>query len=274
MSIPPASTGAPSPQPYPALAARGSVAGWPETDHSVLRSLRNGTPADQEKALQELFLAYSQPIQRYIRHHWPLLPQEDIDDITSEFTTGCLTGDKPHFVTYDSDRPESRVRLRTYLCKILNHFLINHHRRARAQSRGGNQHFESLDTTQPAAHHEIPGAVSSPSDFFNSEAYDWHWAQHILGLAFTSLETGTDVSRDSLPALKPWILADPGEATLKELAQSLGRTHNALRAQLYRLRKAWRVAVRHAVAQTVSHPDEIDDELRHLAAILSRHLPE
>ena len=106
------------------------------------------------------------------------------------------------------------------------------------------------------------------------DAYDRHWAQHILSLAFNSLETGTDVTRAALPVLRPWILADPGDATLKEIARTSGRTHAALRAQLHRLRKTWRQAVRDAVAQTVSHPDEIDDELRHLAAVLSRHLPD
>ena len=45
----------------------------------------------------------------------------------------------------------------------------------------------------------------------------------------------------------------------------------ALEADLHRLRKEWRLAVRQAVAQTVSHPEDIDDELRHLAAVLSRH---
>jgi DNA-directed RNA polymerase specialized sigma24 family protein len=249
-------------------------AGWPETDHSALRNLRDGTPAEQEQALQKLFLSYSQPIRRYIRHHWPNLPQEDIDDISSEFATRCLTGTKAHFMTYDPDRSDRSVRLRTYLCTILSNFLINHHRHTHAQSRGGGRRFESLDTTKPAPHHEIPEATATSPDSVNIEAYDWHWAQHILSLAFASLESGTKVSREILPILKPWILADPGEATLKELAHSLGRTHAALRAQLYRLRKTWRQAVREAVSQTVSHPDEIDDELRHLAAVLSRQIPE
>ena len=89
--------------------------------------------------------------------------------------------------------------------------------------------------------------------------------------AFGALETGTPATREALAVLRPWILADPGDATLKEIARGMGRTHAALRAQLHRLRKTWRQAVRDAVAQTVPHADEIDDELRHLAAVLSRH---
>jgi RNA polymerase sigma-70 factor (ECF subfamily) len=246
----------------------GVVNGWPETDHPALQQLRDGSAAEQEAALDRLFMAYAQPVRHYIRQHWPLLPEADIDDVASEFTTHCLTGEKAHFLTYDPDR---RVRLRTYLCHILDHFLINYHRHSHAKFRGGDRKFESLDTANPAAHHERPDDDSPAGLSVNVNAYDRHWAQHILSLAFKALETGNDGTRSTLPALRPWILADPGDATLKELARDLGRTHAALRAQLHRLRKSWRQAVRQAVAQTVSHPDDVDDELRHLAAVLSHH---
>lgn len=245
---------------------------WPDTDHPALTKLRAGSAAEQEAALSQLFKAYAQPLRRYIRHHWPRLPEADIDDLAAEFATLCLTGEKAHFLTYEPDRAGPRVRLRTYLCTVLDNFLKNKHRHANARIRGGDRQFESLDTTNPAAHQERPAeGPGNPADF-DTEAYDRHWAQHILSLAFKALEAGSP--KDALPTLQPWILADPGDATLKELAASMGRTHAALRAQLYRLRKTWRQAVRDAVARTVSHPDEIDDELRHLAAVLGRHPPE
>lgn len=255
--------------PLPPPPAR-TAQGWPDTDHSALQSLRSGTAAERETSLRQLFIAYARPLRRYIRHHWPLLPEADIDDLASEFTTLCLTGEKAHFLSYDPEWQGSPARLRTYLCRILDHFLSNQRRHAHAQIRGGNRSFESLDTTNPAAHQETPADCHIPPGV-DIDAYDRHWAQHILSLAFASLENGTDINKASLPALRPWILADPGDATLKQIAHDLGRTHAALRAQLHRLRKTWRQAVRHAVAQTVSHPDEIDDELRHLAAVLSRH---
>lgn len=257
-------------QPADSPAPPGAGLGWPETDHPVLQKLRVGTEAEQQVALQQLFFAYSQPLRRYIRQHWPLLPEADIDDLTSEFTTLCLTGNKAHFLTYDPERDGPRVRLRTYLCRVLDNFLSNRHRHAHAQIRGGSRHFESLDTTNPASHQERPADCDSTPGV-DIDAYDRHWAQHILSLAFAAVESGSGPAQAALPALRPWILADPGDATLKELAKELGRTHAALRAQLHRLRKSWRQAVRKAVAETVSHPEEIDDELRHLAAVLAKH---
>jgi DNA-directed RNA polymerase specialized sigma24 family protein len=247
------------------------VAGWPETDHPALTKLRGGTAAEKGEALRQLFFAYSPPLRSYIRQHWPRLPEEDIDDLATEFTTLCLTGDKAHFLTYDPARTGAPARLRTYLCRLLDNYLRNQHRHASAQMRGGKRQFESLDTTNPAAHQERPALDSGSPLALDTNAYDRHWAQHILRLAFSALEAGTPATREMLPVLRPWILADPGDATLKEMANDMGRTHAALRAQLHRLRKSWRQAVRDAVAQTVPHPDEIDDELRHLAAVLSRH---
>ena len=245
--------------------------GWPETDHPALTKLRGGTAAEQGEALRQLFFAYSPPLRSYIRQHWPRLPAEDIDDLATEFTTLCLTGDKAHFLTYDPGRAGPPVRLRTYLCRLLDNYLRNQHRHASALMRGGQRQFESLDTTNPAAHQELPALDAGSPLALDTDAYDRHWAQHILRLAFSALEAGTPATREMLPVLRPWILADPGDATLKEMAKGVGRTHAALRAQLHRLRKTWREAVRDAVAQTVPHPDEIDGELRHLAAVLSRH---
>jgi hypothetical protein len=252
-------------------AASQDEPGWPDTDHPTLAALRSGTPQEKETALRTLFTAYSQPVRSYIRHHWPLLQDADVDDLTAEFIALCLTGGKAHFLTYDPDRTGFPVRLRTYLATVLDNFLRNHHRNAHAQVRGGNHHFESLDTIHPAAHQEAQAAGSGPPFVANGEVYDFHWALHIINASFCALEKDTPSTREWLPILRPWILADPGAASLKEIAHAKGTTHAAVRAQLYRLRKLWRQAVRHAVAQTVFDPTEVDDELRHLAAVLSRH---
>ncbi len=260
----PASAGAPPSPP------RMGAHGWPETDHSALRDLRDGTAAERDVALRALFAAYAQPVRSYIRRQWPQLAEADVDDLASEFATHCLTGPKAHFLTYDPARDGPGARLRTYLCRVLDNFLRNRHRHATALIRGGGHRFETLDTTNPAAHQEMPVDCQAPPGV-DIDGFDGDWAQHILALAFQSLETGPPATREMLPILRPWILADPGESTLKEIARELGRTHAALRAQLHRLRKSWRTAVREAVARTVPRPEEIDGELRHLAAVLARH---
>ncbi len=244
---------------------------WPETDHPALTTLRNGPAAEADAVLRRLFVAYSQPLRHYIRHQWPLLPETDIDDLVSEFLTLCLTGEKAHFLTYQPERESFPTRLRTYLRTILDNFLRNHHRSASARIRGGDRQFEALDTISPAAHQETPGNGVVPPPGVDTEAYDRHWAQHILSLSFLALENGTPATREWLPILRPWILADPGDSSLKEIATVKGCTHDCVRTHLHRLRKAWRKSVRDAVSKTVCRPEDIDDELRHLAAVLAKH---
>ena len=244
---------------------------WPDTNHPALSSLRHGSEADRQAALRLLFIAYTPPLRHYIHHHWPQMGQTDIDDLVAEFMTLCLTGEKAHFLTYDPWRNGSTARLRTYLRAILDNFIRNRHRNASTQVRGGGCRFESLDTIRPASHQEIPvDGVDSPRGL-DAEAYDRHWAQHVLSVSFRSLESGPPTHREWLPVLRPWIFADPGDTSLKQIATERGCTHAAVRTHLHRLRKAWRQAVRDAVAQTVADPAEIDDELRHLAAVLGRH---
>jgi RNA polymerase sigma factor (sigma-70 family) len=244
---------------------------WPETDHPTLRALRTGSAGEQEAALHKLFSSYAQPLRRYIRHHWPLLTETDIDDLVSEFLTLCLTGEKAHFLTFDPARPGPPPRLRTYLRSILDNFLRNHRRHSHAKIRGGDRKFESLDTIRPARHQETPAGGPNSPHHLDTETYDRHWAQHVLSLSFSTLENGTPAIRTWLPILRPWILADPGETSLKEIARQHGCTHDSVRTHLHRLRKALRKAVRDAVSQTVVDPAEIDDELRHLVAVLSRY---
>jgi predicted RNA-binding Zn ribbon-like protein len=47
-------------------------------------------------------------------------------------------------------------------------------------------------------------------------------------------------------------------------------TPNAIAVAVHRLREKYREAVRRQVAHTVSSPDQIEDELRHLSSVLAR----
>jgi RNA polymerase sigma-70 factor (ECF subfamily) len=244
---------------------------WPVTDHPILKALRSGSSADQETAFRKLFSTYTQPLRRYIRHHWPRLSETDIDDLVAEFLTLCLTGEKAHFLTFDPDRPGPQARLRTYLRTILENFLRNHRRHSNAKIRGGDRQFESLDTIRPAGHHDTTANGPVSATGVDIETYDRHWAQHIISVSFLALENGTPATREWLPVLRPWILADPGDTSLKQIARERSCTHDSVRTHLHRIRKTWRQAVREAVSHTVARPEDIDDELRHLAAVLSRH---
>ena len=62
--------------------------------------------------------------------------------------------------------------------------------------------------------------------------------------------------------------AHEAEEDLQSAAVRLGLTDGALRVATHRLRQQYREMIRDEVAQTVSHNDEIDDELAALMAAL------
>ena len=58
-----------------------------------------------------------------------------------------------------------------------------------------------------------------------------------------------------------------GEKTL-QVKIPAGTTEGTARVAVHRLRKRYREMFRAAVADTVSEPEEVDDEVRHLATVL------
>jgi len=54
-----------------------------------------------------------------------------------------------------------------------------------------------------------------------------------------------------------------------DLGESLGTTEAALKMAVSRMRQRYAELLRHEIANTVSGPDEVEDELRALMAALS-----
>jgi RNA polymerase sigma-70 factor (ECF subfamily) len=54
-----------------------------------------------------------------------------------------------------------------------------------------------------------------------------------------------------------------------ELASKLGVSEGTVKAAVHRLRQRYRHLLRDEIAQTVVEPAEVDEELRHLFAVLA-----
>ena len=65
-------------------------------------------------------------------------------------------------------------------------------------------------------------------------------------------------------------LADAGRAGIQEevLDAAFDLTAAVVKSRVWRLRKRWVELVREEVANTVQNPDEVDEEIRHLARFL------
>jgi len=71
-------------------------------------------------------------------------------------------------------------------------------------------------------------------------------------------------------ALKEWLTAERGSIPYGEIATALGTTEGAARVAVHRMRKQFRLLFRQTIAATVDPPGDVDEEMRHVVAVLSR----
>ena len=156
--------------------------------------------------------------------------------------------------------------LRSYLLTSLKHFLVSEHRRAVTLKRGKGQ--------QPVPLDELSGAERSdmePADHLTAErVYERRWALTLMEQVLRRLKdeyctAGNAALFDSLKKLLP---DEPGAPSRAEIATQLGMTDNALRQAFHRFRHRYQLLLREEISHTVAIASDIEDELRHLIAVL------
>jgi RNA polymerase sigma-70 factor (ECF subfamily) len=149
------------------------------------------------------------------------------------------------------------------------HFLANQRAAASCVKRGPDVIYEPITPeSDTAVGREIPDPAALPPD----ELFDREWALNVLHRALSHLEQDAEPggTGSQFHTLKPWLTGERPDLTQAQAAQSLGMAEGAVRVAIYRLRKRFRELVKLEIGHTVDASTTVDDELRHLAAILSR----
>ena len=76
--------------------------------------------------------------------------------------------------------------------------------------------------------------------------------------------------KQEFDCLKNWLTAERGGIPYAQIAATLATTEGAARVAVHRLRKRFRGLFRQSIAETVDGSGDVDAELRHLVAVLSR----
>ncbi len=233
---------------------------WFTTTHwSVVLSARESSP-QATAALEALCRTYWPPLYTYLRRRG--YGQHDAQDLTQAFITHLLAQDFLGYVRRDQGK------FRSFLLASLNNFLVNEHERASAQKRGGGVAFVPLDAndTEEWLGAE-PAATETAEDIF-----DRRWALTLLERAFARVrgEFETAGKLAQFEGLKTFLEGDVSHGDYKEAARELNTSAGAVAVAVHRLRQRYREALRREIAETVGTPEQVDDELRDLQAILSR----
>jgi DNA-directed RNA polymerase specialized sigma24 family protein len=166
---------------------------------------------------------------------------------------------------FDAVRRE-KGRLRSYLLVALKHFFTNERQRTRARKRGHGQQLISLDEILSHQRDELEPADTLTAD----QIYEQRWALTVLEQVFARLgdEFRANGRTPLFERLKELLADEPGHPSQAEIARELGVTENALKQAFHRLRERYRQILREEIVRTVASPGEIEDELRHLIAVL------
>jgi RNA polymerase sigma-70 factor (ECF subfamily) len=230
------------------------------TRWSVVLAARGDTSPEARTALETLCHTYWYPLYAYLRRMGQ--PPHDAEDLVQEFFARLL--EKDWLLAADPEKG----RFRTFLLVALKRFAAREWARTLAQKRGGAVTHVPLDTADAERRYAGEPVDSLAAD----DIYERRWAMTLLDQALENL--ATEYARAGKPeefaCLKRWLTADRGSIPYPELAVELGSSEGAMRVAVHRLRKRFRQIFREAIAGTLAEGENVDEELRHLVAVLSR----
>lgn len=219
----------------------------------VLAAGRRSSP-EADRALEELCRTYWYALYAYVRRRGHT--REDAEDLVQSFFLRVLEKNYLEGVTSE------KGKFRAFLLASLKHFLANEWDRAGRQKRGGHVTTLSLDWNDADTRYQIdPADQLSPDKLF-----DRSWAITLLERVLTRTRDEMTVENKAgeFDCLKPFLTVPGRSIPYSEVAAALGKTEAAARVAVHRLRHRYRQLLRDEIAQTLSHPEQVEEEMRAL----------
>ena len=236
------------------------IRGGSVTTHwSVVLAAGQGDAPDAQAALEQLCRTYWYPLYAFVRRLGHAPP--DAEDLVQSFFASVL--EKKSLRHADP----LRGRFRTFLLACLKNFMAKEWQRRRAGKRGGGTPVFSLDQLGPEA-------TLRPRKRPRLDAGTTLRPRVGVG----RVERVRDRLRDDyarrgqaqrFALLESFLPGETSELTYAEAGRQLGLSEGSVKAEVHRLKQRYRSWLRTMIAPTVTHLDEVDDELRALFAALS-----
>ena len=234
--------------------ARGM--GFHTTRWDLVLNSGNIDSPDFGKALAELCSIYWYPLYAFARYKG--LSEQDAQDLTQSFFLHLLEKRSLKEV-----RPE-KGRFRSFLLASFQNHISAYRQHACAAKRGGGCDVIYLDAQAPHERDRL-----EPTDDLTGETvFDAHWARFLLERVTIRLgeEFESTGKANVFERLRVYlnITGTEDADSYEEAAQELGLSLAGVKTQVCRLRKRFKIFLRHEVAQTVLDPGEIDAEIHAL----------
>jgi RNA polymerase sigma-70 factor (ECF subfamily) len=215
-------------------------------------------PDGSGEALARLCAAYWFPTYAYMRRRG--FTREAAEDLTQEFfacvlENGFLAGAR-----------RDRGRFRSFLLASVRNFLANEWDRTKAQKRGGNSVTFSLDfDAAEGRYHQEPFHELTPEALFERQ-----WAYALLDRVLGRLraEYAAKGQSEQFNRWKPCLYGEQERGAYHQIAIELEMSEAAVKTAVYRFRQRYAELVREEIGATVAKPDEVEEEIQHLLAVL------
>ena len=151
----------------------------------------------------------------------------------------------------------------------MKHFLVNEWERGSAQKRGGGQAMVSLD--EGATEGEQP-RIEVKDERTAERIFEQNWALTLLGRVRERLEAeyAAGQKAERFAQLEKFLPGEESNMTYAEAAARFGVAEGTIKSDVHRFKRRYRELLREEIANTVSSPAEIDEELRYLVTVLGR----
>lgn len=232
---------------------------FPTTQWTAVLAARNRSTSEARRALEILCQTYWHPLYAFVRRRG--YSADQAPDLVQSFLVRFLER------RYLDDVNRERGRFRCFLLASLQHFLSNEWDRERAKKRGGGVSPVPLFVETAERRYSL-----EPADTLTPELiFERQWAVAVLEQVQSQLRR--DFERAGKAAqfdcLSAFLTADD-PPSYADSADLLKMSEGALRVAVHRLRRRYGQMLRSALAETVSSPAELDEEIRFLRSALAK----
>jgi DNA-directed RNA polymerase specialized sigma24 family protein len=222
---------------------------FPATHWTEIATIRGAGNEEAEQALENLCRTYLPALENYLR--WVRNLPGDPHELANEFLAQFIHQDSLSRV----DR--SKGRFRNYLLGAIRNFL-----RTRWKSQAGVPVHVELDDSLM---HEDPDREALAQ-------FDRKFAEILVGNAIDAMRARFVGSRieGQIPALLPYLGADPPEETLRQLAGRLGVSDDLIYQNFKRIRSELFVQLRRETRRHLGPDDDVDEEMQAMLRVYAR----
>jgi RNA polymerase sigma-70 factor (ECF subfamily) len=232
---------------------------WFEATHwtTVLAAGDSKSP-EQIAALNKLCSAYRPAILAYIRSLG--YRQEEAEDLTQNFFQHLLTKKALAALNHN------KGRFRAFLRKALKNFLANEWDKKMTEKRGGNVKFIPIQPQTSSSH----GPVEPANGLTPDKIWDRNWAMTVIKNAWERLERDYARRNESklFEILRDYVAESQELPAYAVAAAEVGKSENAFKMAVKRVRDRFGEMVRAEIAKTVDSAEAVEEEIRYLFEVV------